>query len=274
MINHQTMKTYRLLNWPILMLCALATPFVLLGQTNAAPAFDPATAPLPTGKNSFWAYGIAFVTPLIVAGVRKLVPKIPTQLLAVSTPFVGLALGGIMHQLGVLNLDWIDYAKMGGLAVLIREVWNQNVTNGLLKSKAPVTAALLLGTVLLTGSGCSTLSPTDIQRISAATKVAAYVGTSTALRQHPEWKDAFAIASDNLKVLETADTLDVAQILAIIQRLPIKELKSDTAAIIITSATILITEFNVSTIPLERVKQLQPIVKSIRQGIDLGRGLP
>jgi len=95
-----------------------------LAATNA---FDPATAPLPTGTTSYWTYAISVVSPIIVWLVRLLVPKIPTVLLPTMTPFVGLALGFALNHLANANLGWVDMAKAGALAVFIREVTNQSI---------------------------------------------------------------------------------------------------------------------------------------------------
>lgn len=254
---------------PLFLTTMLAMPFVCLGQTNVPPVFDPGTEPLPSDPASYWKYAISLVTPLIVWGITKVAPQIPKMLLPVSTAFIGIALGLLMNAAGATKLAWMDMAQLGALAVFIRETWNQAITKGVMAKAAPVVGLLLAGS-LLWSTGCSTLSNNDLTRITSATKIAAYVGTSTALRQNPNWRASFIAASADLKVLETAETLDLAQILAIVQRLPVKELKGETAMIVITSATILITEFNVSTIPLERVEQLRPIVTALRQGIDLG----
>lgn len=101
-------------------LCGLAQP------TNTVP--DVSGAPLPASTFEFWTYGIAIIVPLLVGGMKKLVPKIPTWVLPVSTPFVGLLLGFILKWVGWANLSWVDMAQAGGLAVLIRESWNQIVT--------------------------------------------------------------------------------------------------------------------------------------------------
>lgn len=264
------MKTSKLPYWLFTLSILLAMPFVCLGQTNLPPVFDPGTEPLPSDPASYWKYAISLVTPLIVWGITKVAPQIPKMLLPVSTAFIGIALGLLMNAAGATKLAWMDMAQLGALAVFIRETWNQAITKGVMAKAAsvPVALAMLLGLSALS-PGCSTLNQTDSQRVASAAKVAAYVGTSTALRNHPEWLPNFINARNDLKVLETADSLDIAQILAIINRLPVKELKSDTAAIVITSATILISEYGVSEIPLEKLKQLQPIVTAIRQGIDL-----
>jgi len=81
-----------------------------------------------------------------------------------------------------------------------------------------LTAALFISASLL---GCKT---TNSQQ--STIKLAAYVGTSEALLQHPEWKPKFEIAASDLYTLESSTNIDAASILAIASRLPVKELKS------------------------------------------------
>jgi len=63
--------------------------------------------------------------------------------------------------------------------------------------------------------------------------------------------------------------VDLATLLAIVNQLPVKELKSSTAKIIITSATILLEDY-AGSLPADRLAELRPLVSAIRQGLDLG----
>lgn len=111
--------------WFCGLLC-LAVPAVF-AQTNAVPV----PAPLPQTVSQYWDLVIAAVTPLIVTGVWKLVPKIPKWVLPVSTPVIGILLGLALDKLTSANLGWVDMAKAGALAVFIREVVNQAITKQL-----------------------------------------------------------------------------------------------------------------------------------------------
>jgi len=96
----------------------LLMPVMLMAQ-------DGSTAPETMNKEMMWQYIIAIVTPFIVGGIKKIVPAIPKVLLPVSTPFVGLGVGFLLNAIAGANMDAMTMAKMGGLAVLIRETWNQ-----------------------------------------------------------------------------------------------------------------------------------------------------
>lgn len=95
--------------------------------------------PLPKTMGDFWTLGIAAVTPLLVTGIYKLVPKIPKWLLPVLTPFIGIGLGLLLNWLVGQHFAWLDLAKAGALAVFIREVFNQ-ATKAALSTSAPTSA--------------------------------------------------------------------------------------------------------------------------------------
>lgn len=105
----------------------MALTVAAFAQTNMVPV----TAPLPQTVSQYWDLIIAAVTPLIVTGVWKLMPKIPKWVLPVSTPVIGILLGLAMNKLASANLGWVDMAKAGALAVFVREVINQAVTQQL-----------------------------------------------------------------------------------------------------------------------------------------------
>jgi hypothetical protein len=88
-----------------------------------------------TSNAQLWTYAIAFVTPLVIAASKKLIPTIPRWLLPCVSPFVGLALGWGLNTIGAAHLSWVDSAMLGGLGVTIREIVDQCVTKQL-KPKA------------------------------------------------------------------------------------------------------------------------------------------
>lgn len=109
---------------------ALAAVFFFLfalpmwAQTNAL-----ALSGVPGTKAAYWDLAISAVAPVIVWGVAKL--NVPRNYLALMTPVVGVLLGLLLNWLASANLSWVDMAKAGALAVFIREVVNQNVTQKL-----------------------------------------------------------------------------------------------------------------------------------------------
>lgn len=126
---------------------------------------------------------------------------------------------------------------------------------------------LLLALALFTG--CSTT--TDNQRLASAVKMAAYIGTSEYLLAHPESRPKFEAAERELFAMAGGESLDAVSLLAIAQRLPVKELKSERAAIYVTAAAVLISDYG-ATIPADQLGELKPIATAMGQGIQLALG--
>lgn len=133
--------------------------------------------------------------------------------------------------------------------------------------KKILSTLVLVASVALFAAGCAS-NPTTQKSIISTARVAAFVGTSEALVQHPEWQPKFELAAAQLATLEASTNLDAATLLAIAQQLPVKELKSDQARIYITAATLLISDY-ASAVPLEKIGELKPVAAAIREGITM-----
>lgn len=140
-------------------------------------------------------------------------------------------------------------------------------------SAPPVPLAGPLACLLAAGlicTGCATVSPTALQRIATTTKLAAYVGTSEYLTQHPEAADKFVLAANELDRLANATTFDWVDVMAVVHRLPVKELQSPRARLAITVATIVLEEYGAAPVSLDQLNQWRPVVAALRDGIRLG----
>lgn len=121
--------------------------------------------------------------------------------------------------------------------------------------------------------GCKTVggqSTPDVDRIARVTKEAATIGTQELLKRHPEWRAQFRIARGELVALEASDTVSLDSVLEIINRLPIKELKSDDARLAVQGARLMISAIDVPEVSADRLTQIRPIVKALREGIEAG----
>lgn len=127
----------------------------------------------------------------------------------------------------------------------------------------------LLG--LLAQPACTTTGQPDVGRIARVAKQAATIGTTEVLTAHPEWLPQFQLAEKELRQLAASPTLSLDDLLAIIQRLPVKELKSQEARLSFEGATLLISAIDVPDLPADRLAQLQPIVLAISDGLAGGR---
>ncbi len=133
-----------------------------------------------------------------------------------------------------------------------------------------LTFTVLLAITLLTSQGCATFggNSTTIQRVQTASKLAAYVGASEYIRQHPETRVAFTLARDQLIQIESSEHVDLTLLMSILDRLPVKDLKSERSQLLITAATIVLSDF-AGSLPVDKLDELKPVAKSIREGLDL-----
>lgn len=130
---------------------------------------------------------------------------------------------------------------------------------------------LIIGVALVaTVTGCKSLRTADSARIARVSKQAATIGTREVLTAHPAYRAQFQEAADELHMLASSPTIGVSDLLAIAQRLPVKELKSDTARLSFEGATLLISAIDVPELSADRVAQLQPIAQAIADGIIAG----
>lgn len=127
---------------------------------------------------------------------------------------------------------------------------------------------LSLGICLAAPIGCAT-TPGGKKDLAPLVKTAAYVGTTYALKAHPEYRPGFELALAQLETLEQSETIDFVTLLAIVNRLPVTELKSDEATLIVTSATLLLSEYGGGVLPVEQLEKARPIAVALRSGIAL-----
>lgn len=132
--------------------------------------------------------------------------------------------------------------------------------------------ALITTLTALLATGCA-ITPDGQRNIAPTIKTAAYIGTAYALSERPEWRPGFIEARNDLALVEQIETIDLVMVLAIVNRLPIKELRDSKAVILMTGAIILLGDFGAS-LPPEQMDKLRPVVKAMREGIELGLGSP
>lgn len=120
----------------------------------------------------------------------------------------------------------------------------------------------------------------NVAALLPVVETAAEEGTRLPLRAHPEWRNEYQKAVDDLKVIEALQTIDLSLITEIVNRVPTKELRSDNAQIAIQGGTLVlnfvdgILAANGKTVPLDRVNDLRAIAHALRVGVEKGLGLP
>lgn len=122
--------------------------------------------------------------------------------------------------------------------------------------------------------GCSTLTAPDIARISLAVQEAAAIGTSEAVRDHPEWRPIFTQVRDQLNAAAALPTVTVGDLLAAIGKLPVSELSSDTARLVMAAAKLTIAIAGWSDVEIAQTEQVRPVLVALGKGISTGLGTP
>jgi len=158
-------KTYRALGLLLLAVFSLLlAPGLLLGQelpvatpVNPVATFDGVTDTLsgsPASGLPAPALLIAVVVPLLIAGLKKLFPKIPSAVLPVLAPVLGGLLEALLTSLGHDAGGLVTGAVSGSAGVGLREIADQNR-----KRAVPPVAVLgfLCGLLFLT-PGCAGFS--------------------------------------------------------------------------------------------------------------------
>lgn len=121
--------------------------------------------------------------------------------------------------------------------------------------------------------GCSSLSPRTINAIATTAKIASKDVVIISLQQHPEWRAGIEQAEGELGVLANAEKIDLRTVVSIIQRLPIKELRGQTALLVAGDVTIIIEDLttNQATIvTAEDYANIRQVVIGLRDGIRIG----
>lgn len=142
--------------------------------------------------------------------------------------------------------------------------------------------SLILGAALAIAAigpvGCATSQTggqgQTVQDYTPAITTAALFGTHYTLQERPDWKPYFTAAAAELAVLETAEKIDFNTILAVVLRLPVKELNSPDARLAIAGATILLQGYSGKIVELDKLENVRPIARALREGITLGIGTP
>jgi hypothetical protein len=124
------------------------------------------------------------------------------------------------------------------------------------------------------GSGITTTNQVfDVESITPVIETAAFITASVELPKHPEWRKGFETAITELKEIEAAPKIDINQILAVVGRLPVKELQSQEAKLAIAGGQLLLARYGAQLSrvdSLNRLEDLRPIARAIRTGLENG----
>lgn len=133
--------------------------------------------------------------------------------------------------------------------------------------------------VLALLSGCATssgqnegLTDAKVKKIATVVELASYNGTYLFIENNPDKAKIFREVAKNLDIL-LEDEITLDKFLIIVSQLPIKELQSKEAKIIVNNSIVLFGVFQDDLIKLdqlEQVKKLKPVILALKHGIERG----
>lgn len=123
--------------------------------------------------------------------------------------------------------------------------------------------------------GCGTLwqdNRTELQRIEGMARISAFVGAAVDLDRHPEHKPAFVLARNAVNSLLAGGEFSPSALREALAQLPVSELRADRAAIVITTALLLMEESGVSE-PVQGFEPAAAVARGAVAGIDMALAL-
>lgn len=122
---------------------------------------------------------------------------------------------------------------------------------------------------LVAGLGVGCITPQNVEGVSSVATLAAYNGTLYYVGEHPESIPGFVEVVAELTEMESRATdVQWAEVLLIVYRLPIKELGSWEAKIIVGNGVLILSRYG-NKKDLTQA-DIRSVVSAIRQGIQMG----
>ena len=119
------MKRSNIVVWFALIWMALvSTSFAeATNTTNAAGGIVSPVIPAPADMGVFWNALITAIVPIIVAGLKKLMPDIPKLLIPILAVILGIGSNWLMAKSGILaDSSWALGALCGAAGIGLREI--------------------------------------------------------------------------------------------------------------------------------------------------------
>lgn len=119
--------------------------------------------------------------------------------------------------------------------------------------------------------GCaSNPSPTGLNRWEQIARSAAYGGSLTWLRDHPQDCQKFASVADEFAVMAKQEFVIVSDFLRVARQLPVRELRDNGNVLLITEFVVVVLDSN-GALESEKVQiYLKPIINGAATGLRLG----
>lgn len=125
----------------------------------------------------------------------------------------------------------------------------------------------LIATPLLV-TGCKTTQPSQA-KIENQVQILAQTAGTIILIEKPELRAGFSNAVESLNIIANGtNEVTILEVLAVVQRLDIKELRSEKAILYVSTGLLLLTTYDVPTsIPLEESNNVRGIARSLAKGL-------
>lgn len=219
----------------LLVLCVLSlllAPVALWAQeAGGAP---PVAPPLDLA-----AMAVVALTPVIIAGLKKLAEliavRIPGPVLPWLAPFIGALVEWGGQIAGLTSGNPLLGALYGAAGTGLREM---SVHIGRhVGVFAPRVTALVVGVALLGGTGCSFRNGEGFTAADAEviTETSASMSASIYLASHPEQRPSFEAAHAALGLLVRSTNVTVSDVTAALQRLPVQEFQGEKGTVVVTA---------------------------------------
>lgn len=114
--------------------------------------------------------------------------------------------------------------------------------------------------------GCQTT--TEPRSLENKAKAVAWGATTKLLQKHPEWRPHFEQAKQDLVLLQASETIGIVEVLAVVNRLPVKELREGDMALI-AAGTMMFFEDELGSIALDNPEQLRAVIRGMVRGLEL-----
>ncbi len=177
----------------------------------------------------------------------------------------------------LLNDPEVETKIGAGAAVLVGLIWSAarkiKVKNETTKAPAPAKIAPTLMALALAASvvGCaSNPSPTGLNRWEQITRAAAYGGSISWLKDHPQDCAKFASVADEFAVMAKQEFVIMSDFLRVARKLPVHELRDNGNVLLVTEFVVVVLDGN-GALESDKVQiYLKPIINGAATGLRLG----
>lgn len=117
-------------------------------------------------------------------------------------------------------------------------------------------------------AGC--LSPQGQADLERRLERVTTLGVDAILIEHPQWTNEFRLAATDLRIIEaTTNNVGIEQVIAIVRRLPVKELRTPQARLYINAGIFILEEAGVPLeVNPESSARIKGVAGALRRGIE------